>query len=142
MGNIRFHTLTTTSIDLTVNGRSTSLLHSGLLHNRWGFQATTVPNSDARWYWKKDKSTGGAKLEDSKKSGTVLARMKGDLLTFEQARLSEASYDEVLLSAVAMAEAARRQKRNGDVADLASAIGDFASSDGGGGGGDGGGSGA
>lgn len=140
LGNIRFHTLTSNNIDLTVNGRTTSISHSGLLHNRWGFQSTTKPNLQERWYWKKDKITGGAKLEDSKKSGNTLAKMKGDLLTFEKGNLSDASYDEVLLSAIAMAEAARRQKRNGDIADLASAIGDFSSSDGGGGGGDGGGS--
>ncbi|KAK4493713.1 hypothetical protein PRZ48_014898 [Zasmidium cellare] len=141
MGTVRFHSLTSNSIDLTVNGRGTSISHSGLIHNRWGFQSTTRPNLDERWYWKKDKITGGAKLEDSKKGGHTLAKMKGDLLTFESGHLSEASYDEVLLSAVAMAEAARRQKRKSDIADLGSAIGDFASGDGGSGdgGGDGGG---
>lgn len=140
IGNVRFHTITTNNIDLTVNGRFTSISHS-LIHNRWGFQSTTRPNMDEKWYWKKDKSTGGAKLEGSKKNGHTLARMKGDLLTFEN-RLSDASYDEVLLSAIAMAEAARRAKRKGDISDLASAIGDFAHSGGGdGGGGDGGGGG-
>lgn len=82
----------------------------------------------------------GAKLVDSKKNGQVIARMKGDLLTFEKGRLSRESYDEVLLSVVAMAEAARRAKRNGDLVDLGSAIGDFTGSSGDGGGGDGGGS--
>lgn len=78
-------------------------------------------------------------MEESKKRGKVLARMKGDLLTFEDARLSEANYDELLLSAVAMAEAARRSNK-GHVTDLANTIGDLAShgsslgGDGGGGG--------
>lgn len=142
MGQVRFHTLTSSSIDLTVNGRGTSISHSGFIHNRWGFQSTTCVNKEEIWYWKKDKETGGARLEDSKKNGHLLAKMKGDLLTFEKGRLGQASYEEVLLSAIAMAEAARRQKKNADIADLASAIGAFASSDGGGGSGsDGGGGG-
>lgn len=66
-------------------------------------------------------------LGDSKWNGNVLARMKGDLLTFEKPRLSVESYDEIVVSAVAMAEAARRNKRKGDVVDIASAIGDFTS---------------
>lgn len=70
-------------------------------------------------------------LEDSKhKPVRVLARMKGDLLTFEQAHLSDAAYDEIVLSAIAMAEAARRAGNGRDVTDLASAIGDFASGSG------------
>ena len=77
-------------------------------------------------------------LEDSKRHGQVLARMKGNLLTFEKPRLSQESYDEIVVSALAMAEAARRQKRKSDIADLASAIGDFTGSDGGDGGNGGG----
>jgi predicted membrane chloride channel (bestrophin family) len=69
-------------------------------------------------------------LEDAKRSGNVLARMKGDLLTFVKGRLSQESYEEIVMSAIAMAEAARRQKRKSDIVDIASAIGDFASSDG------------
>lgn len=69
-------------------------------------------------------------LEDAKRHGNVLARIKGDLLTFEKARLSQESCEEIVVSAVAMAEAARRQKKKSDIVDLASALGDFASSDG------------
>ena len=142
MGTIRFHSVTTSSIDLSVNGRNTRISHSGMLHSRWGFQSTSCPNAEERWSWTSDKTSKGAKLVDSKKHGQVLARMKGDLLAFEKGRLSSASYDEVLLSAVAMAEAARRAKRNGDLVDLGSAIGDFTSAGSDGGGGDGGGGGA
>ena len=73
-------------------------------------------------------------LEDAKKHGRCLARMKGDLLTFEKPRLSQESYDEIVISAITMAEAARRQKRKSDIVDIASAIGDFTSSDRGSGG--------
>lgn len=69
-------------------------------------------------------------LEDAKRHGNVLARIKGDLLTFEKARLSQESCEEIVVSAVAMAEAARRQKKKSDIVDLASALGDFAPSDG------------
>jgi hypothetical protein len=144
VGTIRFHTITSNRIDLTINGRETSIAHSGIVHNRWSFLSTTTPNESVRYCWKKDRSTRGAMLEDSKRSGNVLARMKGDLLSFEKPRLSAESYDEIVVSAIAMAEAARRQKRKSDIVDIASAIGDFTSSHGGadGAGGDGGGGGA
>lgn len=129
IGTIRFHSVTTSNIDLTINGRSTCLEHSGVIHNRWGFQPTTTPNVDEKWYWKKDKDYGGAKLEDARKNGTALARMKGDLLTFEFAALNDAICDEILVSALAMVEAARRQSKDGNVTDLGVAIGDFVSSD-------------
>ncbi|KAK3705349.1 hypothetical protein LTR37_013322 [Vermiconidia calcicola] len=141
IGNVRFHTRTSNNIDLTVNGQETSISHSGFMHNRWGFQPTTCRATAEKWYWRKDRKTGGAMLEDAKRHGHVLARMKGDLLTFEKARLSQESRDEIVMSAIAMAEAARRQKRKGDIVDLASAIGDFTASAGGDGGGGGGGGG-
>jgi hypothetical protein len=56
--------------------------------------------------------------------------MKGDLLTFEKPRLSQESYEEIIVSAIAMAEAARRHKRKSDIVDIASAIGDFAGGNG------------
>lgn len=70
-------------------------------------------------------------LEDAKRHGNVLAKMKGDLLVFVKPRLSQESYDEIVVSAIAMAEAARRHKRKSDIADIAGAIGDFTSADGG-----------
>lgn len=110
---------------MSLRGRETSISHS-VISNKWSFLSTTAGNGEERWYWKSDKSTGGAKLEDKKgKGGHTLARMKGDLLSFEQGRLGKDSYEEVMMSAVAMAEAARRCKRGADVGDLAKAIGDF-----------------
>ncbi|KAF7192424.1 hypothetical protein HII31_06456 [Pseudocercospora fuligena] len=126
MGHIKFHSMLSSDIELTINGRETTISHS-ILHNRWAFRSTTCPNQDEKWYWSKDKKTGGAKLEDNKKKGRVLAKMKGDLLTFEAGRMSDSNYEEILLSAVAMAEAARRASK-GNVTDLASSIGELASS--------------
>ena len=134
IGQIRFHTITSNQIELTVNGRDTAISHSGFWHNRWSFESTTCPNNNETLYWKRDRVAGGAMLGDSKWNGNVLARLKGDVLGFDKPRLSEEAYDEIVISAIAMAEAARRQKRKSDIADLASAIGDFSNSDGGSGG--------
>ncbi|KJX95022.1 hypothetical protein TI39_contig4141g00010 [Zymoseptoria brevis] len=139
-GTIRFHSVTTKAIDVSTNGSSTEIAHSGFLHHRWGFKSTTSNRGDEMWYWKKDKIGRGAILENAKNDGQVLARVQGDLLTFETSRLGNASYEEVLVSAIAMAEAVRRQKksaRSASMVDLGGAIGSFADSGGGGGGGGG-----
>jgi hypothetical protein len=127
-GQIKFHTITTSSIEMTLNGKQTTISHKNpLLHSsrRWGFTPTSAKSSKGEgWYWKKDRSTAGALLEA--KNGKPLARMKGDLLTFEKSHLTTAEYDEIVMSAVAMAEAARRASKR-DIVDLANAIGDFTS---------------
>ena len=74
MGSIRFHTISSNKIELVVNGRETSISHTGFVRNRWGFQSTTCGNTTETWYWKKDRETGGAMLENAKRSGHVLAR--------------------------------------------------------------------
>lgn len=70
-------------------------------------------------------------LVDSKRDGQVLARMKGDLLKFEKPRLDHEAYDGIVMTAISMAEAARRQKRKSDIADIGCAIGGLSSSNGG-----------
>jgi hypothetical protein len=132
VGRVKFHALSSSSIDLTINGRSTSLAQSYSLmhHQRWGFQTTSLPNRDETWYWKKDKSTKGAMLEDSKsRSAKCLARIKGDLLSFEAGHLSQESFDEVVVSAIATIEAARRLGKGKDIVDLGATVGDFAAGD-------------
>lgn len=137
LGTVKFHTFTSSNIELVLpSGRSTSISHSGFLHNRWGFQTLSSTNTWDHWYWKKDRSTGGAMLENSKhKHGEVLARLQGDCLRFVRPRLREEEFDEIVLSAVAMAEAARRQKGKGkgkgEISDLGSAIGELTGTDGG-----------
>lgn len=65
-------------------------------------------------------------LENSRhKHGEVLARLEGDQLRFVRPRMREEEVDEVLLSAVAMAEAARRGKKGADLGNLGSAVGDM-----------------
>lgn len=48
----------------------------------------------------------------------VLARIKGDMLTFESIDLGEKACEEIVISAVAMMEVARRAGGRRDVADL------------------------
>ncbi|USW55452.1 hypothetical protein Slin15195_G087710 [Septoria linicola] len=144
MGQIHFHSFTTPAIDLTINNRKSFLAHSGVLHDRWGFPSTTSRSSsggaEEMWYWSKDKSTpGGVRLENAKKNGKVLARMKGDVLSCgDGGRMERESWVEVVLSAVAVVEAARRQRKGVDLSD---AMGDFRSGSGHGGGHHGGGDG-
>lgn len=134
VGQIRFHNFSTNSIEMMVRDRHTTMsLRHGMLHSRrWGFQCTSIPNKVDTWYWKKDKSTGGAVLEQGKhRHARILARIKGDLLTFAKESLTDETYDEIIVSAVAMAEAARRVGKDKDVLDLASTSGDFTAAAGG-----------
>ncbi|KAI5360856.1 hypothetical protein Slin14017_G090310 [Septoria linicola] len=147
MGQIHFHSFTTPAIDLTINNRKSFLAHSGVLHDRWGFPSTTSRSSsggaEEMWYWSKDKSTpGGVRLENAKKNGKVLARTKGDVLSCgDGGRMEREIWDEVVLSAVAVVEAARGQRKGGGIVDLSDAVGDFGSGSGHGGGHHGGGDG-
>lgn len=71
-------------------------------------------------------------LEQGKhRHARILARIKGDLLTFAKESLTDETYDEIIVSAVAMAEAARRVGKDKDVLDLASTSGDFTAAAGG-----------
>ena len=58
-----------------------------------------------------------AVLDDAKqKHGEVIARLEDDQLSFERPRLRDQQYDEIVLSAMAVAEAARRAERDGKAA--------------------------
>lgn len=66
-------------------------------------------------------------LTDSKKHGHVLARMQKDVLRFEKAGLNAAMIDEITMTAIALAEHARRQSKSGEVTDLANSFADAGS---------------
>lgn len=147
LGTIRFHSLTTSDIEITTREyQQTTLSSSGLLHTRWSFLPTSATSSQA-WVWQRDKTFKRAVvLTDAKKRGKELARIERDVLSFEQVGLSDEAVGEIVLTAVALGEHVRRKSKRGEVADLAGAIADGVSSlDGGGGSshhhGDGGGSG-
>jgi len=133
--------MTTSDIELTINGREVVLSTAGFLSNKWTFQPSNTPNASAAWYWQKDKAIKGAlMLTDAKKHGHVLARIQKDILRFEKAGLSAAMIEEITMTAITLAEHARRQSKSGEVTDLANSIADAGaafshSHDGGGGGG-------
>ena len=118
VGTIRFHNMTTSDIELTINGQQTVLSSSGIMHRRWTFKPLTTKASQP-WYWQRDKVyKRHLVLTDAKKNGNIIARMKRDTLSFESVGLSEETLDEIVMTAVALAEHARRRTKSGEVADV------------------------
>ena len=72
-------------------------------------------------------------LVDDKKRGRTIARIDGSTLTFEQAGLGQETLDEIIMTAVALADHARRHSKNADVVDLSGSIADLVGGTGGGG---------
>ncbi|KAF2210264.1 hypothetical protein CERZMDRAFT_86313 [Cercospora zeae-maydis SCOH1-5] len=112
IAHIRFHHgIINFSIHLTIRGRPTTLSHSsGLIHDRWSFEST-IPLSDNTirtrqqkkkcYSWSKDNVSGGAKVEDKKKHGRVVARIMGILLDFQGTRLErQEGWEEVMMPIV------------------------------------------
>ena len=118
IGSVKFHTFHSHTIELTLHpsGRKTEMSHSGFVHNRWGWTTLASNNDWERWYWKLPHGESGAAtvvLETAKhKHGDVIARLEGERLAFVRGRLREGGYEEVVLSAVAVLEAGRRQSGN------------------------------
>lgn len=117
--------MSTSDIDLSINGRETRLSPSRL-HKRWAFLPTSVANTKRKpseWYWKRDKLLSRSViLFDSKKRGRTIARIDGTVLTFEQAGLGKENLDEIVMTAVALAEHARRHSKKSDSVDLGGSI--------------------
>lgn len=128
LGTIRFH-MTSSDIELNVNGRDL-VLSSSRLHNRWMFQPTSLPTSTEKsqpWYWRREKlRSRSVILVDNKKRGNTMARIDGNVLSFEKVDLGNETLDEIIMTAVALAEHARRQTKNAEVVDLSSSIADLA----------------
>jgi hypothetical protein len=147
LATIRFHNMTTSDIELSINGRET-ILSSSRLHKRWSFQPTIpvtkakTKKSSSTWYWKRDTLLSRSViLVDSKKRGRTLARIDGSTLTFEKPGLGQETLDEIVVTAVALAEHARRHGsgKSADVVDLSASIAELAGGHGGGSGHHGGG---
>ncbi|KAF2724566.1 hypothetical protein K431DRAFT_281994 [Polychaeton citri CBS 116435] len=124
VGTIRFHTMDNSTCDISLTGGSqTRLKEDGWIHFRWALKPNTPSTDGQTWYFKKSKPD--IVLEDAKKHGNVIARLSGDSLRFEKGGLGQAELDVVVLGFVALAEAARR---SGKVGELAESIGDLPSS--------------
>jgi hypothetical protein len=65
-------------------------------------------------------------LVDAKKNGSILARIDGDVLIFEQGHLSDKTLDDITVTAVALAELRKRVVGSSDVSSLSQSIGDTA----------------
>lgn len=129
LGAIRFPKLSNSMIPLRINGRGLSLTHAPK-HPYWELESTSF--SDRRRkrttkFWKRDEQNPRTVvLVDALKIGTTLARIDGDVLVFENDDLGHENMNEILVSAVALAEHARRRLGDSDLRDLGRSIGNIA----------------
>lgn len=126
VGSIRFHSLTTSAVDLELDrGGKSRMEHAGALFNassRWrfvSFSQRTGDRAERVLFWCRDKE--GWELREGTKKGTIIARMNvpaqahsGPLLRFEKALMEDREVMGVALSAAAVCEAHRRSKREHD----------------------------
>jgi hypothetical protein len=128
VGTISTGAFRTSSIEITTTDGNNILLSSASATRRkWGFTprslARTNSSQDQRWVWQRDKRRKRTViLTDAKRNGQTIARIAGDLLTFEAANLTSGIIDDVFWTALAMAVHVRRQRKHGDVFDVGEAI--------------------
>ena len=129
VGTINVSKLNASHIKLSINGRSTSLAH--LPHNpHWELKSTSLYDRKRKQetlFWKRDEKTPRTVvLVDAPKFGNILARIDGDMLFFEKTGLRNETVNEIVFSAVALAEHARKRTGNPDTNNLSRCIGDIA----------------
>jgi hypothetical protein len=128
LGTVRLPKPITAICRLSINGCDTALMCSRL-QQHWKFKATSLDDHKWKrisWYWKRDRpSDRSFALVDAKQNGSILARIDRDMLVFEQVGLSNKALGDIIVSAVALAELARRNAGNSDVNDLGQSIGDI-----------------
>lgn len=159
VGLIRVGNFHTSAIDITIHDRQLKVSPNTWRYPRdWTFTPNSIAVSEP-WRWQRDKTNKQRSviLVDKKINGRAIARISGDTLTIMDLELSGETLSEVVMTAIALAEHVRRQRRDRFVLDVGGAIyngsdgtvgadgggscgGDGGSGgDGGGGGGDGGG---
>jgi hypothetical protein len=127
VGTICTGAFRTSSIEVTTPDRKILLSSASATRRKWGFTpsslAPTNSNQEHRWVWQRDKRRKRTViLTDTKRNGQTIARIAGDLLTFEAVNLTTEIIDDVFWTAVAMAVHVRRQRKHGDVYDVGEAI--------------------
>ena len=145
VGLIRIGNFHTSAIDITIHDRQLKVSPSTWSYPRdWTFTPNSIAVSEP-WRWKRDKihKQRGVILVDKKINGRVIARISGDTLTLIDLEISGETAREVVMTAIALAEHVRRQRKDRLIFDVGGAIyngGDgTVGADGGGGcGGDGG----
>ena len=145
IGLIRIGSFHMSAINVTMHDRNIKLspANSMKFPRDWVFRPNSI-SVDQPWVWQRDKTRQerGVMLVDKKINGRPIARISGDTFTLIDLGLSVETTNEVIMTAIALAEHVRRQRRNRFVLDVGGAI--YNGSDGtvgGGGGGSGGGDG-
>ncbi|KAK4505974.1 hypothetical protein PRZ48_003939 [Zasmidium cellare] len=122
MGTIRFHSMTSTDIDITINGHASKLSDSMMMGDKFTFKpisrgaVTTFGGSGEKWCWKL-KGHANAMLYSAKSGGELLAKVEGGMLVFEKPGMSHAELDEILVTAVAMHFKGSRNKKDEETAE-------------------------
>jgi uncharacterized membrane protein YgcG len=145
VGLIRIGNFHMSAIDITIHDRQNKVSPSTWGYPRdWMFTPTSITASEP-WRWQRDKTRKGRGviLVDKKINGRVKARISGDVLTLIDLELSGETAREVVMTAIALAEHVRRQRKHRLVLDVGGAIyngsdGTVGGDGGGGCGGDGG----
>jgi hypothetical protein len=127
VGTISTGAFRTSSIEITTTDRKILLSSASATRRKWGFTprslAQTTSSQEQHWVWQRDKRRKRTViLTDAKRNGQTIARIAGDLLTFEAANLTGEIIDDVFWTAVAMAVHVRRQRKHGHVYDVGEAI--------------------
>lgn len=129
LGAIRFPKLSKSTIPLGINGRGLSLTHAPD-HLYWELESTSFSGRRRKrttTFWKRDEQNPHTVvLVDALEIGTILARIDGDVLVFENDDLGYGNMNEIVVSAVALAEHARRRLGDSDLRDLGWSIGSIA----------------
>jgi hypothetical protein len=124
VGLIRIGNFHMSAIDITIHDRQNKLSPSTWAYPRdWLFTPISITVSEP-WRWQRDKTRRqrGVVLVDKKINGRVIARISGDTLTLIDLELSGETAREVVMTAIALAEHVRRQRRNRLVFDVGGAI--------------------
>lgn len=116
-------------ITLSINGRSTSLQHPPE-NPRWELKSTSLSGRKRQrttLFWKRDEHISQTVvLVDAKETGDILARIDGDMLVFENTGLRNETVNEIVVSAIALAEHARKRTGDSNTNNLSRSIGDIA----------------
>jgi len=124
VGSIRFHFLTSSTVDLELSGIGSSrMCHDGRFSKRWKF-SSFFGNEETFMYWCKTKLDGW-ELKLGSKKGNVIARVSigdGLILKFEGVGMNERQVEEVVVSAVAVFEGLRRNHKEGKRGELGKSV--------------------
>lgn len=114
-GTIRFHK-SIPEIELEVNDRKTVLAPSNIHKTRWILRPTVPSPKAEEWLWRPALAGEGAETHSAVliKNSTdtdkkIFARVTGDVLGFESKGLSDEMRHDVVVSALALCEFARKQ---------------------------------